>query len=38
MKSISKYPTAPGYMSYNARRLGEVADGARHDLSYHKVS
>jgi len=26
------------FMSYNARRLGDVADGARNDLSYHKGS
>jgi len=25
----------PDYMSYNARRLGDVADEARHDLSYY---
>ena len=28
----------PDFMSYNARRLGDVADGVRRSLSYHKVS
>ena len=32
----SQRSSALGYMSHNARRLGEVADRARHDLSYHK--
>jgi len=30
--------TAVGHIAHNARRLGEVADGVRIDLNYHKRS
>jgi len=35
---VNNTSTAVGLMSHNARRLGEVADGARHILSYHQRS
>jgi len=33
---ISQYTTALGHMAHNARRLGEVADGVRRSLYYHR--
>ena len=36
IKIYSQYSSAVRYMSHNAPRLGEVADGVRHDSSYHR--